>query len=250
MTLEVMKHHMNELNLDLQRFAGEGAAGDGSAGATAGEAPGAEAAEAVQEELLKEKPTTEAAPEPEEKETLPEPEPVTEGPEPGPERPEPGKEPEAEKAGTIEERLAALEEALARQNELYMQREQDLALRQHFSALEKQAETMRETFPGFDLRTELNDPVFVRLTSPMVGLSVEDAYFAVHHKELAPQMMAYGMQRAKNQMAQSIMANGARPREGGLNNQNAAADMQMNFRAMNRRERNAVYAAIHAGKQK
>ena len=109
---------------------------------------------------------------------------------------------------------------------------------------------MKAQFPNFNLDAELQNPDFLKLTSPAIGLSVEDAYFAVHHKELGPQMMAYGMQRAKNQMAQSIMAKGARPREGGLDNRNAAADMTMNFKAMDRKERNAVYAAIHAGRKR
>jgi len=124
------------------------------------------------------------------------------------------------------------------------------ALRQHYMGLTKQAEAMKEKFPGFDLDTELRNEEFMKLTSPAYGLSVEDAYFALHHKELGPQMMAYGMQRAKSQMAQSIMAKGARPREGGLDNRNAAADMTMNFKAMDRKDRNAIYAAIHSGKHR
>lgn len=124
------------------------------------------------------------------------------------------------------------------------------AIGQHYMKLTKQAEEMKAQFPNFNLDAELQNPDFLKLTSPAIGLSVEDAYFAVHHKELGPQMMAYGMQRAKNQMAQSIMAKGARPREGGLDNRNAAADMTMNFKAMDRKERNAVYAAIHAGRKR
>ena len=84
----------------------------------------------------------------------------------------------------LEERIAALEEALARQTEQYMQREQDLALRQHFSSLEKQAEELRESFPDFDLMAALEDPMFVKLTSPEVGLPVNVAYFAVNYRQL------------------------------------------------------------------
>ncbi len=87
-------------------------------------------------------------------------------------------------AQSLEERIAALEEALARQTEQYMQREQDLALRQHFSSLEKQAEELRESFPDFDLMAALEDPMFVKLTSPEVGLPVNVAYFAVNYRQL------------------------------------------------------------------
>ena len=131
------------------------------------------------------------------------------------------------------------------------EQQQREAVGQHYMNLTRQAEELKKKFPDFDLDKELQDENFLRLTSPQVNIPVEQAYFSLHYKELAPQMMAYGMQRAKNQMAQTIMANGNRPREGGLNSQNnAAADMGLNFKATDRKYRNAVYAAIHAGRSK
>lgn len=124
------------------------------------------------------------------------------------------------------------------------------ALNEHYMKLANQVEALKNQFPNINLDQELQNPTFLKLTSPQIGLSVEDAYFAVHHKDLGPQMMAYGMQRARNQMAQTIMANGSRPREGGLNNQQqAAADMKINPRAMSRKERDAIRAQVHAGKR-
>jgi len=129
------------------------------------------------------------------------------------------------------------------------QQRQDVVHR-HYINLTKQAEALKERFPNFNLDQELQNETFLRLTSPAVGIPVEAAYMSVHYNELAPQMMAYGMQRAKNQMAQNIMVKGARPREGGLNTQNTAADMQMNFKAMDRKDRQKVYDLIHRGKDK
>ena len=111
----------------------------------------------------------------------------------------------------IEERLAALEEKLALQSEMLLQREQDRALRQHFSGLEKQADEMRESFPDFDLKAALSDPVFVRLPSPMVGLSVEDAYFALHHREITEA----GARAAAEMLGNSVKAGKAMPKENG-----------------------------------
>lgn len=123
-------------------------------------------------------------------------------------------------------------------------------VRAHYMKLAQQAEALKAQFPDINLDTELQNPQFLRLTAPDIGMSVEDAYFAVHHKELAPQMMAYGMQRARNQMAQSIMANSNRPREGGLGGRDAAAaDMKIDPRNMTRKERDAIRAQIHAGKR-
>ena len=60
------------------------------------------------------------------------------------------------------------------------QREQERTLeqqkvQQHFMKLEQQGEKMKKVFPNFDLQTELKNPVFLRMTSPNVGISVEDA---------------------------------------------------------------------------
>jgi len=121
---------------------------------------------------------------------------------------------------------------------------------QHYRKLATQAEALKQQFPNLNIDQELQNDQFRRLTAPDIGMSVEDAYFAVHHKELAPQMMAYGMQRARGQMAQTIMANGSRPREGGLGNQGAAAaDMKIDPRNMSRKERDMIRNQIHAGKK-
>ena len=68
---------------------------------------------------------------------------------------------------------------------------------------------MRQSFPEFDLRNELRDPMFARLTSPYVGLSVEDAYYAVHRRQLqqaAARAMVGGISR-------NIQARRLRPQE-------------------------------------
>lgn len=127
------------------------------------------------------------------------------------------------------------------------EQQQREAIGQHYMKLTQQAEAMRQQFPDFNLDKELQNEQFLKLTSPAIGVSVEDAYFAVHHHELGPQMMAYGMQRAKNQMAQTIMVNGSRPREGGLSSAQASAKMDINFKSLSRAERNKAYARVHAG---
>ena len=119
-------------------------------------------------------------------------------------------------------------------------------VQRHYSKLAQQAEALKAQFPGFDLDTELQNEQFRRLTAPDIGMSVEDAFFAVHHKELAPQMLAYGMQRAKEQMAQTVAANGNRPREGGLGNYgNTPTDNRIDPRNLTRKERDALSERVH-----
>jgi len=139
----------------------------------------------------------------------------------------------------------------AQRDRLERQQQEDMRDRQlktHVQNLVRQAEEFKKQFPGFDLEKEvLQNDTFRRLTSQEVGLSVRDAYFAIHHDELAPQMMAYGMQRAKQQMGQTIQAQQRRPAEGAMKaqGQSAAAEISLDPRKMTRAERNRMYDYIH-----
>lgn len=99
------------------------------------------------------------------------------------------------------------------------QRTQDELLRQQYSAhvnkLFQQAEEMKKTFKDFDLKAELNDPRFRRMTSPEVGLSVREAYYAIHYEEIRQAEAAIVAQRTQEAIANSIAAGQDRPREGG-----------------------------------
>lgn len=128
---------------------------------------------------------------------------------------------------------------------------QEQMLREHFGKLSQQAEAMRQSYPDFDLQKELENRDFLKLTSPDVGLSVEDAYFAVHHKELAPQMMAYGMQRAKQQMGQTLQAQRNRPAEGAMSSrgQGPASQIKIDPRSMTRKEREEIKRQVRMGRR-
>lgn len=130
------------------------------------------------------------------------------------------------------------------------QSQQQEFFRQHIAKLAQQGEELKGMFPNFDFRAEMENPTFARLTSPEVGLSVKDAYFAVHHDELAPQMLAYGMQRAQQQMGQTLQAQAARPSEGAMRNTNpAAAELKMNPRNMTRKEREEIKRQVRLGRR-
>ena len=140
--------------------------------------------------------------------------------------------------------------ALKKERDEQQRREQADQRRQfmdnHYRKLVAQAEEMRKTFPDFDLQKELQNEHFLRMTSPEGGVSVEDAYYAIHHKELGPQMMAYGMNRARQQMGQTIQAQRSRPTEGAMRAQGQpAADIKIDPRKLTRGERNRLYELVH-----
>lgn len=161
-------------------------------------------------------------------------------------------EEEAEAAGmTVEAyksfaRLKAEADA-ARQREEANQEQQMIA--NHLQNLARQGEELKKVFPDFDLQKELNNPNFRRMTSPNVNLPVEMAYYAVHHAELAPQAMAAGIQRAQQQMSQTLQANAARPIEGAMQGNTAAADIHISPRNMSREQRQALKDRARRGER-
>ena len=125
---------------------------------------------------------------------------------------------------------------------------QQMMLRQHFDGLARQAEEFKKTFPDFDLMRELQNDTFRRLTGPNSGLSLEDAYYAVHHRERAPQTMAYGIQRAKSQISQSLQANQRRPTEGAMQG-GQGFDVSIDPRSMTRAQRDQLKERARRGEK-
>lgn len=98
--------------------------------------------------------------------------------------------------------------------------------RQHYRNMVEEAKTLAGVYPGFDLRKELENPAFARLTQPAVMQALgglKGVYEAVHREELAKQREAAAAQIARQQTAQTIAA-GGRPAElgGGISTQGAA----------------------------
>ena len=109
-------------------------------------------------------------------------------------------------------------------SEVRQQRQEAITLEQkmiqdHITGLERQSEELKKVFPKFDLRTELRNPVFARMTAPNSGLSLEDAYYAVHRKELQTAAMQATAQATRQQISNAIQAGGRRPQENGTSGQ-------------------------------
>lgn len=142
-------------------------------------------------------------------------------------------------------RLQDEHDALEKQKAQY---EQEQFLRAHFANLAQQAEEMKKTFPNFDLRTEMENETFRRLVAPNSGLDVHSAYFAVHHAELEPQAMAYGIHRAQQQISQTLQANRARPVEGAIKG-GQPANVAIDPSKMSRAERQKLLERARRGEK-
>lgn len=84
---------------------------------------------------------------------------------------------------------------------------------QHIRGLVTQAEALRQKYPMFDLQKEMQNEQFVRMTSPNGGLTVEQAFAALHHNELQQYAMQAAAQQTRRQATETMQANMARPRE-------------------------------------
>lgn len=124
-----------------------------------------------------------------------------------------------------------------KRNEEAMQRQQrEQQLREHFMKMQAQANDVQAIMPGFKLEDAINDPAFVRLTSPEVGMTVKQAVWALHGDEIREQEANAIAQRAKIDAANAIRS-GYRPRENGSSS--AAVSQAPNIKTMSRDERRA-----------
>lgn len=114
---------------------------------------------------------------------------------------------------------------------------------EHIQKLEQQGEDMKATFPNFDLRKELQNPAFARMTSPNVGVSVEDAYYAVHRREIQAAAMQVTAQKTAQKISNSIQAGQRRPAENGTSGQ-AASVTSFDYSKASKAEREALKQRI------
>ena len=120
---------------------------------------------------------------------------------------------------------------------------QEQRIQQHIIKLEQQGEAMKKVFPNFDLRKELQNPAFVRMTSPNVGISVEDAYYAIHRNEIQTAAMQVTAQKTAQKISNSIQAGNRRPDESGTSSQ-APSVSTFDYRNASREQRDAIKKRI------
>lgn len=135
---------------------------------------------------------------------------------------------------------AALAEKITGQKPDPRVREQ-LRFRGHMEGLRQQEAALKEVVPGFELRRELRNPLFARLTSPGVGLSVEDAFYAVHRRELQHRSMQVAAQRTRQLISNAIQSGIRRPEEAGTQ---APTLTRFDYRSASPQQRQALKQEI------
>ncbi len=119
----------------------------------------------------------------------------------------------------------------------------DSYLRSHYDGLVTQAQQLKEKFPDFDLNKELQDPAFVRLTSPEAGVSLEDAYYTLHRREIQHSAMEAVAQQTAARISNAIRSGTARPVENGTSAPTATVTAP-DYRSADPAQRKALKARI------
>ena len=132
-----------------------------------------------------------------------------------------------------------------RQKAIQQRTLQEQRIQQHFVRLEQQAEQMKKVFPSFDLRTELQNPAFARMTSPNIGISVEDAYFAIHRNEIQAASGQIIAQKTAEKLSNAIQSGSRRPNESGASSQ-APSVSSFNYAKASREQREAFKKDLRA----
>ena len=120
-------------------------------------------------------------------------------------------------------------------------------IQQHFMKLEQQGEALKKMFPNFNLREELKNPKFAKMTSPNSLMSLEDAYYAVHRKEIDAARSQVIAQQTKQQISNSIQAGARRPDENGTSGQSASVTT-FDYSKASKSQREALKREIYAAK--
>lgn len=84
----------------------------------------------------------------------------------------------------------------------------------------RQAEEAKATYPGLDLRQEVQDPAFLGLLG--AGVDVGDAYFVRHKDNILPALLHHTAKMVEQKLAGKIRTEGIRPGENGLRSQGTA----------------------------
>lgn len=127
--------------------------------------------------------------------------------------------------------------------------EQERVFSEHMARLSQQGEQLKALYPGFDLQQELQDPRFVRLTSPEGGMDVETAYFALHHRELQQATVQGTVQQTLRRAANAVAANQARPSEGVTRRAAPSIDVRSDPSKWSKKDREEVRNRVRMGQK-
>ena len=147
-------------------------------------------------------------------------------------------------------RIENLEAEKRRRDAIEKKQKTDQQVQQHLASLQQQAAALKQKYPGFDLNREMQNPAFFRMTSPGGGMSVEDAFWAVHHNELAQARQAQTAQAVASALSKSVQAGRTMPTENGTRARSSTGVSNKLYSQMSAEERRQYKADLKSGRRK
>lgn len=89
-----------------------------------------------------------------------------------------------------------------------------------YQELLRQSEEVKNVYPGFDLRTEMNNPEFGRLIA--AGVNARTAYEVVHKDQIQPAMAQHMVNMTAQKLSNAIQSGARRPSENGASSQGSS----------------------------
>lgn len=115
---------------------------------------------------------------------------------------------------------------------------------EQFDKWNSEAEELKTIYPSFDPSSELQNEKFARLLG--LGVDMRTCYEITHKDEILRGAMQYTADKTAEKIANSVIANGARPSENGLSSQ-AAAISTPDVSKMSRAEIEAIKKRVRSG---
>ena len=132
-------------------------------------------------------------------------------------------------------------------------RQEDSRTQEHWQRVERiygiwleQAEELKQLFPGFDLRRELEDGRFAGML--LTGVDMASAYQALHAGQILPAAMEYAARTVGERIAASLGSGALRPGENGLGG-GATALVGRNITNMTRQDYAKVCRMVERGER-
>lgn len=113
-------------------------------------------------------------------------------------------------------------------------RQQDMMAQNQLNEWYREADTMKQMYPDFDLQSECGDPEFISLLKH--GIPMEHAYKLRHWDDLMQQNTA----DTERKVVAGIRSKGMRPQEAGATSQSAAFTVKDDVRKLSKKDRAEV----------
>lgn len=140
--------------------------------------------------------------------------------------------------------LNARDRALKQREDALSESLEEMTMRRHVEKMNSDAAALKKSFKDFDLQKELQNPRFAAMVSPGGGLSVTEAYYAIHHREIEEAKEAETARNVAKAFSNSIQSGRQLPVENGMNSRNPSPAPNKSYRQMTAAERAEYKARI------